>query len=93
MPVKNSNHPGTPTGDEAFVNLLRVAREDKRIAGFLTAIIHLSDFERKSLVNTFITEMALKGAPAEFVQAIAALRDAEMVRVLRDWLESNELDS
>lgn len=91
MPVKNSNRPGIPTGDEAFVNLLRVAREDKKIAGFLTAIIHLSEFERKSLVNTFITEMALKGAPSEFVQAIAALRDPEMVRVLSDWLQSNEL--
>jgi hypothetical protein len=83
----------SPPSDEVFVNLLRVAREDERIGKFLQAIVNLSEFERKSLVNTFLSEMALKGAPSEFVQAIAALRDPQIISVLKQWLQSNDLQA
>jgi len=76
------------TADEVFVNLLAVAREDENIHKFLTAVVALDDFERKSLVNSFIAEMALKGAPPEFIQAIAALRDHDLTKEIRTWLES-----
>lgn len=78
------------TGDEMFVLLLTVAREDEQIGKFLKAVVQLTDFERKSLVNTFISEMALKGAPAEFIQAIAALRDPRIIETLRTWLAADE---
>ncbi|MCB0834284.1 MAG: hypothetical protein KDC45_12535 [Bacteroidetes bacterium] len=67
-----------PTADEVFVNLIRVAREDAKIGKFVRAIVDMGDFDRKSVINTFIHEMALKGAPAEFIKAVAALRDSQM---------------
>jgi hypothetical protein len=78
-----------PTADEVFVNLLRASREDEKIKKFLNVVVDLDDFERKSLINSFISEMALKGAPSEFIQAIAALRDRDLIREVRQWLASS----
>lgn len=78
-----------PTADEVFVNLLRASREDEKIRKFLEVVVHLDDFERKSLINSFISEMALKGAPSEFIQAIAALRDHDLTQEVRKWLASS----
>jgi hypothetical protein len=76
---------GIVSADEVFVTLVRLGQEDEKISKFLKAVVSLDNFERQSLVNTFVSEMALKGAPAEFIKAIAALRDetiAEKVKIL-----------
>jgi len=74
------------SADEVFVNLIRVAQEDDRIGAFVKVVTGLDDFERHSLINTFIQEMAMKGAPAEFIKAIAALRDAQLCKKIREFL-------
>ena len=76
--------------DEIFVNLLRVAGEDERIGKFIRAVAGLPHFERISLINTFIMEMALKGAPEEFIKAIAALRDPAIIETLKRWLAEQD---
>lgn len=76
--------------DDIFVNLLRVAREDERIGKFIHAVAGLPHFERISLINTFIMEMALKGAPEEFIKAIAALRDPTIIEALKRWLAEQD---
>lgn len=75
------------TADEVFVNLISVAKEDQKVQSFLTAVVSMSDFDRKSLVNTFIKEMALKGAPSEFIKAIAALRDPLLAEKIKELLQ------
>ncbi len=74
------------SADEVFVNLISVAREDEKIFKFLTAVVSLDDFERQSLLNTFVSEMALKGAPAEFIKAIAALKDHVIAEKVQELL-------
>lgn len=74
------------SADEVFVNLIAVAREDEKIFKFLTAVVSLDDFERQSLLNTFVSEMALKGAPAEFIKAIAALKDNVIAEKVQELL-------
>jgi hypothetical protein len=54
---------------------MRVAQEDADVRRTLMAILGQSPFHRKSLLNTLIEEMELKGAPADFVSAVRALRD------------------
>jgi hypothetical protein len=76
-----------PTADEMFVNLIRVADEDEKIGKFVRAVVSQPDFERLSLVNSFISEMALKGAPQEFIRAVAALRDPQIAADVKKWLE------
>lgn len=70
--------------DEVFVNLIRVAGEDEKIGNFIRAVIAMDAFGRMSLINSFIQEMALKGAPPEFIKAIAALRDPLLVEKIRE---------
>ena len=38
-------------------------------------ILKLDSFNRISLLNTFISEMNLKGAPEDFVEAFVYLKD------------------
>jgi len=61
--------------NETFVTLIRVAQEDPEVRKTLAGILGQSPFHRKSLLNTLIQEMKLKGAPADFVFAIGALLD------------------
>ncbi len=75
------------TADEVFVNLIAVAQEDPKIHTFIKEVAALKDFDRQSLINTFIKEMALKGAPAEFIKAIAALRDPQIAEKIRELLQ------
>jgi hypothetical protein len=76
------------TADEMFVNLLRVSQEDVTIHKFIKAIVSMNGFNRKSLLNTFIQEMAFRGAPSEFIQAIAVLRDEVIVMKIKEWLDA-----
>lgn len=75
------------TADEVFVNLIRVAQEDPKIHTFINEVVSMREFDRLSLINTFIKEMALKGAPAEFIQAIAALRDTDLAEKIKELLQ------
>lgn len=76
--------------DEVFVNLIRVAREDEKIGNFIRAVIAMNGFERTSLINSFIQEMALKGAPSEFIKAIAALRDPLLIEKIRELFTNSK---
>lgn len=71
--------------EETLVNLIRAGEEDERIGKFLRSVVQLEDFHRHSLINGMVLEMTLKGAPADFVHAIAALRDPGVVQALRQW--------
>lgn len=75
------------TADEVFVNLIAVAQEDPKIHTFINEIVSMREFDRLSLINTFIKEMALKSAPAEFIRAIAALRDPVLAEKIKELLK------
>jgi hypothetical protein len=68
-----------PIGDnEAFVTLMRVAQEDPAVKRTLTAILAMDAFQRKSMLNTLIQDMKLKGAARDFVSAIETLLDDDV---------------
>jgi hypothetical protein len=64
--------------DETFIRLIQIAREDLKIREQLLSILSLDAFNRKSALNTYIYNMKLKGAPNEFVSAIAFFLDDEV---------------
>jgi hypothetical protein len=60
---------------EPFVTLIQLAQEDPEIKDTLMAILSKDEFNRTSILNTYIEEMRLKGAPTSFISAIACLLD------------------
>ncbi len=75
------------TSDEVFINLVRVAKEDEKIKKFLLSLTELNSFGRVSLINSFISEMTLKGAPSQLINAIAALRDERISKDIGKYLK------
>ena len=63
------------TDNESFVVLIQLAKEDEKIKERIIAILKLDSFNRISLLNTIISEMDLKGAPKDFVEAFSYLKD------------------
>ena len=61
--------------NETFVTLMRVAQEDQAIQSTLATILALESFQRKSMLNTLLGDMKLKGAPPEFLAALESLLD------------------
>ena len=70
--AKNARTAGV---DSTFVRLIQIASEDPEIREQILYILSLDAFNRKSALNTFIHNMRLKGAPSEFVSAIACFLD------------------
>ena len=68
-------HEQTVGDNETFVTLIRVAREDSEVRKTLAGILSQPPFHRKSLLNTLLEEMKLRGAPPDFISAINALLD------------------
>ncbi len=77
------------SSDEVFLNLIRVANEDEKIRKFMLALSDLDDFGRQSLINSFVTEMAFKGAPSQLMDAVGALRDGKIAKAIGDFLKLN----
>jgi hypothetical protein len=74
----------TAADSEGFVRLIKVAKEDEETRERLLAILSLDSFNRVSLLNTYIGEMRLRGAPEELVDALESLLDN---RVAEEALE------
>ena len=69
--------------NETFIRLVRLGQGDPETRKTLVAILSLDEMNRRSAINTFVRDMALRGAPQEFIEAIASLLDDEVaVRAL-----------
>lgn len=79
-------HKKTVGDSDAFVTLMRVAQEDAAVRKTLSGILGQPPFHRKSLLNTLVAEMKLKGAPADFVAAISALLDDAVADKAREMI-------
>ena len=73
--------------NEIFVTLIRVAQEDPDVKKTLSGILGQPPFHRKSLLNTLIEEMKLKGAPVDFVSAIRALLDDDVAQKAKELMQ------
>ena len=76
-----SKKQGNTVGDnETFVTLIQLARQDPQVGGTLRTILAQPALQRKALVKALVDDMSRRSAPADFVQAIAALLDDEVAR-------------
>jgi hypothetical protein len=80
--------------NDAFITLMRVVQEDPDVRKTLAGILQQPPFHRKSLLNTLIREITLKGAPADFVAAISELLNDDVAKMLAEFItELEPLDS
>ena len=79
--VRSAKRSGKTVGDnDTFVTLIQLAREDPQIGLVLKSILAQPALKRKSLVKALVDDMTRQSAPADFIQAIAALLDDEVAR-------------
>jgi hypothetical protein len=71
---------------EPFVTFMQVAKEDPDIRRVLLGILSQDEFNRSSILNTYIEEMRYKGAPESFVAALACLLDKDVAQRAYDLL-------
>ncbi|RPH52993.1 MAG: hypothetical protein EHM85_00480 [Desulfobacteraceae bacterium] len=78
----------TADENENFVALIQAAREDQAMNRTILAIVRLDNFNRESLLQTYISSLQLQGAPYELIEALNYLRDdaiaAKVEKILLD---------
>ena len=75
---------------EALVCLVQAAKEDPDLRRKLINLLGLDSFNRSSVLNTFLQEIQLQGAPPELIEAIAYLRNEEIATQAKSLLENSE---
>ena len=65
---------------DSFIILMQVARDDKVVKKRLINILKLNRFNRISILNTYIKDMVFQGAPADFIAALAFLKDDDVAK-------------
>ncbi len=80
--------PDSIAGDEDFIRFMQVAREDPEIHQRCITVLSQDDFNRQSLLNTWISDLELQSAPAELRRVLTYLLDSEVaaaaLRLLRE---------
>ena len=64
-----------PKGDDHLVTLISVAKENPLIRNQLLSILRQPAFQRQSMINTWLEDLALAGAPPELRNALSGLLD------------------
>ncbi|MFT5211810.1 MAG: hypothetical protein ACI9CE_003551 [Flavobacterium sp.] len=65
-------------GDENFIRLMQLAREDENIRERLLSILAMQGQQRQTALNAILAAVKQNGAPQEFVDAVVVLRDEEV---------------
>ena len=66
----------TPIVDnETFIDLMRIAQEKDDIKKKLTFILKLDSFNRQSVLNTWLNDLRLQGAPEKLIKALSYFLD------------------
>ena len=74
--------------NEMFVKMMQVAVEDPTVKQTLLAVLAFDLSIRDYAIDQLITGMRKQGAPADFVEAISCLKDADIARKAMDILSA-----
>lgn len=64
--------------NEKFITLMQVASEKPDVRKRLMTILKLDRFNRQSLLNTWLRDLKLKGAPRDFIEALSFFLDDDV---------------
>lgn len=83
----------TVNANDALITLIRVAEENTDIRLTLLGILNQPSFHRKSLLNTLIQEMILKGAPKNLISAMNELLNDNLADKLGEFIRKTNKKS
>lgn len=66
--------------EEPFVTFMHAVKEDPEIRNTLIAILRQNDFNRESILNTYIDEMRYKGAPKALISSLSLLLEKDVAQ-------------
>ncbi|MFC1559359.1 hypothetical protein ACFL39_02090 [Gemmatimonadota bacterium] len=69
---------GSVADDEDFIRFMQVAREDPELHKQLITVLSQDDFNRQSLLNTWIADLGLQDAPVELRRVLTYLLDGDV---------------
>lgn len=77
--------------NDTFIDLMRIAQESDDVRERLKVILQLDSFNRKSILNTWLRDLNLQGAPKRFITTLSAfLDDGVAERAMQIMLDSEE---
>ncbi|MGD8368236.1 MAG: hypothetical protein PVG78_11365 [Desulfobacterales bacterium] len=80
-----------PVSENAcFVTLIQIAEEDPEVRGKLLEILSHPSVHRRAVLHFYIAEMNRKGAPEDFVSAVACLLQDAVADRARSLLRNKE---
>lgn len=59
----------------SFITMLRVACEDRSVKERLEKLLSLPDARRQAVVHSWVSDLLVARAPADFIAALACLSD------------------
>lgn len=75
--------------NEKFIYLMRAASEVPDVREKLKVILSLDSFNRQSILNTWLRDLKLQGAPNDFIEALSFFLDDSIAeKALEVILES-----
>ena len=75
--------------NEKFIDLMRVASEQPDVKKKMMLILNLDSFNRQSILNTWLRDLKLQGAPDDFIEALSFFLDDSIAeKALEVILES-----
>ena len=78
--------------NETFIYLMKVAREQPDIRNRLKSILKLDSFNRQSILNTWLHDLKLQGAPRDFIESLSYFLDDDIAeKALEIILEYEEV--
>ena len=77
--------------NETFIYLMKVVREERDIRNKLKSILKLDSFNRQSILNTWLHDLKLQGAPKDFIESLSYFLDDDIAeKALEVILEVEE---
>jgi hypothetical protein len=74
--------------NETFIDLIRIAQENIDIKERLMVILKLDRFNRNSILNTWLRDLKLQGAPKGLIEALSAFLDDGIAEKALEVIES-----
>ena len=69
---------------DGFIDLLGAACDDEHVNASLQRLLALPDDRRRTFVRAWVSGLLAKGAPKQFVEAVACLVDDEVAHKARE---------
>lgn len=76
--------------ENEFYTLIQLARETPEIRQKLLVFLKMNDFNRKSFLNTWISDLRLQKAPKSLINGLSCLLDDDVAQKADNLLRDSE---